>query len=95
MSDSLQIELASVINLSTISTLKSQLDEAVGKDSDVIVLGANVEKVDTAALQLLMVFSEKIKAGGNVVSWLQPSEEVYNVAALLGLESALCLPVKE
>jgi len=94
MPNSLQIELASVINLSTIGALKAQLDDAVSKNTDVALLGVNVEKVDTAAMQLLAVFGEKIKADGNTLSWIQPSEEVGNVAALLGLESALCLAAK-
>jgi len=93
MPNSLQIELASVINLSTIGALKAQLDDAVSKNTDVALLGVNVEKVDTAAMQLLAVFGE-IKADGNALSWIQPSEEVGNVAALLGLESALCLAAK-
>lgn len=93
MSDLLQIELAPIINLSRISTLKAQLDDAVSKNTDVALLGVNVEKVDTAALQLLAVFSEQVRAKGNTLSWIQPSEEVGNVAALLGLESALCLDV--
>lgn len=91
MSNSLQIELASIINLSTIGALKTQLDDALSKNTDVALLGVNVEKVDTAALQLLAVFSEKVRAEGNTLSWIQPSEEVENVAALLGLKSALCL----
>ena len=94
MSNSLQIELAPIINLSSIGALKAQLDDAVSKNTDVALLGVNVEKVDTAAMQLLAVFSEKIKADGNTLSWIQPSEEVGSVAALLGLESALCLAAK-
>jgi len=94
MSNSLQIELTSVINLSTIGDLKAQLDDAVSKNTDVSLLGVNVEKVDTAAMQLLAVFCEKIRADGNTLSWIEPSEEVGNVAAFLGLESALCLAEK-
>lgn len=95
MSNSLQIELAPIINLNTIGALKAQLDDAVSKNTDVALLGVNVEKVDTAAMQLLAVFGERIKADGNILSWIQPSDEVGNVAALLGLESALCLVVKD
>ena len=94
MTNTVEIELAPTVNLNTIGQLKAQLDEVVDKNSDVIIRAAHVEKIDTAALQLITVFNEKIKENGNTLSWLQPSEEVCNVVSLLGLESALCLTEK-
>ncbi|MBL4606461.1 MAG: STAS domain-containing protein [Pseudomonadales bacterium] len=95
MTNSVQVELKAVVNITTISSLKSQLDDALEKSVDVVLMGENVEKVDTAALQLLAVFNEKLKSDGNSLRWEKPSDEVCNVAGLLGLQSAVSLPISD
>ena len=87
----MQLELGQVISIKTINVLKEQLDDALEQKKSVVLLGNNVDQVDTAAVQLLVAFNERLKSDGFAMSWEQPSEEVCSVVALLGLEKAVSL----
>ena len=91
MIDSIQVELGQVISIKTINVLKEQLDDVLEQKKSVVLLSNNVDQVDTAAVQLLVAFNEKLKSNGFTLSWEQPSEEVCSVVALLGLEKAVSL----
>lgn len=54
--------------------------------------GRAVERVDTAALQLLTLFRREAAARGRTVSWLGASEVLREAAGTLGLSQALDLP---
>lgn len=54
--------------------------------------GRAVERVDTAALQLLTLFQREAAARGCAVSWLGASETLCDAAGVLGLTQALNLP---
>ena len=54
--------------------------------------GAGVERVDTAALQLLVAFRREAVARGQSPTWLGVSEVMRDVAGMLGLAQALELP---
>ncbi|WP_266172195.1 STAS domain-containing protein [Dyella subtropica] len=51
-----------------------------------------VERIDTAALQLLAVFCREAGAKGHTVTWLGASTVLRDAAALLGLTQTLELP---
>jgi phospholipid transport system transporter-binding protein len=54
--------------------------------------GRAVERVDTAALQLLTLFRREATARGCAVSWLGASDVLCEAAGVLGLARALDLP---
>lgn len=54
--------------------------------------GRGVEHVDTAALQLLMLFQRELKARGGTLGWRGASDALNNAAGLLGLSRTLGLP---
>jgi ABC-type transporter Mla MlaB component len=54
--------------------------------------GRAVERVDTAALQLLTLFRREATARGRAVSWLGASSILCEAAGVLGLAKALDLP---
>lgn len=54
--------------------------------------GRAVERVDTAALQLLTLFRREATARGCAVSWLGASNILCEAAGVLGLAQALDLP---
>ncbi|PWK81079.1 STAS domain-containing protein [Fulvimonas soli] len=54
--------------------------------------GRAVERVDTAALQLLTLFRREAAARGRAVTWLGASETLRDAAVVLGLTQALDLP---
>lgn len=65
-------------------------------DERAIVLdGQAVERIDTAALQLLALFRREVATRGGAVRWFEPSEALHNAAGLLGLTTLLDLPAGE
>ncbi|MEO7071703.1 MAG: STAS domain-containing protein [Rhodanobacter sp.] len=63
-------------------------------DERAIVLdGQAVERIDTAALQLLALFRREVATRGGSVRWREPSGALHDAASLLGLTNLLELPV--
>ncbi|MDE2308724.1 MAG: STAS domain-containing protein [Xanthomonadaceae bacterium] len=54
--------------------------------------GRAVERVDTAALQLLTLFKREVNARGGMLNWMGASEALDEAAGLLGLAKTLELP---
>jgi ABC-type transporter Mla MlaB component len=82
-----KISLGSTLTLAHLMDLKEQLNQHHG--SRVQLWGGNVERIDTAALQLLLAF---INRPDVTVGWIAPSPELCRAAHLLGLTSHLGLP---
>jgi phospholipid transport system transporter-binding protein len=65
-------------------------------DSGAIVLdGSAVERVDTAALQLLVVYQREVQKRGNPMQWAGVSAPLHDAASQLGLAQILALPAKQ
>ena len=65
-------------------------------DAKQIVLdGGAVDRVDTAALQLLVVFQREAQKRGSQVNWAGVSAPLHDAASQLGLAQVLALPAKQ
>jgi anti-anti-sigma regulatory factor len=71
--------------------LRAALLEALALPASALDAGA-VERVDTAALQLLAAFRRDAAARGHDTRWLGASAALHEAAGLLGLERILDLP---
>ena len=89
-SEWIKLELEPIITIPQLETLKTHLDQY--KNCRVQVLGEKVERIDTAAFQLLLAFTNSSDV---TVAWAEPSPELCNVAKLLGLSTAIGLPTQE
>lgn len=69
-------------------------DALLGRlDEGTITLdGSQVERADTAALQLLLLFRRELAMRGGNLSWLGASAALLEAADLLGLTHTLELP---
>jgi phospholipid transport system transporter-binding protein len=74
------------------AALKAELLGALEKDAIVVLDGSRVERVDTAALQLLVLFRRELQARGGTLDWRGASEAMNEAAGLLGLAQILELP---
>ncbi|HHQ14252.1 MAG TPA: STAS domain-containing protein [Chromatiales bacterium] len=83
--------LAETLELETIESLKAALAERLVSGAPVELDAAAVETVDTAAIQLLVAFTGKMKVNDQPVQWLNTSEALQISARLLGLERHLGL----
>ncbi len=81
-----KISLESTLTLPQLIDFKKQLHQYHG--SRVQLCGKKVERIDTAALQLLLAF---INSPDVTVGWIEPSQELCQAASLLGLNSHLGL----
>jgi phospholipid transport system transporter-binding protein len=61
----------------------------------IVLDGSAVERVDTAALQLLVVFQREVAKRGNQVNWAGVSAPLHDAASQLGLAQILALPAKQ
>lgn len=69
--------------------LREQLMKALSGKQPVILDGANVERVDTAALQVLTAFCHDAGAQNLEIQWKDPAQSLVNAARLLGLQQSL------
>lgn len=81
------ITLAPLLTLGNLDSLHAQLLTHV--EQPLRLSGAQVERIDTAVLQLLLAF---IRSTGDKVTWLAPSPKLCTAAHLLGLSTYLNLP---
>ncbi|EIJ43325.1 hypothetical protein BegalDRAFT_2480 [Beggiatoa alba B18LD] len=82
------ITLEQTATLTQLEQLYQQLQQNMGKR--VQLCGGNVERVDTATLQLLLAFMSQSTV---TVGWQSPSPALCEAAMLLGLSAQLNLPL--
>ncbi|MCK5877345.1 MAG: STAS domain-containing protein [Candidatus Marithrix sp.] len=89
-SEWIELELEPIITIPQVDDLKTQLEQY--KNCRIQILGKQVERIDTAALQLLLAFTNSPDV---TVAWLEPSPELCNITELLGLSAAIGLSIQE
>jgi len=77
--------LAANLDLAAVQVLKESLADAMLAGNDVIVGGANVERVGTPAVQVLLAAARTLASEGRRFALTQPSEALRAAAKELGL----------
>ncbi|WP_114239917.1 lipid asymmetry maintenance protein MlaB [Dyella sp. C9] len=85
------ISLPADFRIAALDEVKASLVEALDVPA-VQIDGAAVERVDTAALQLLVAYRREAVARGQAPAWQGASAAMREAAAVLGLVQALELP---
>jgi anti-anti-sigma regulatory factor len=86
-----QVTLADSLDIAQVQTLHATLREALARAQPVALDAAAVQRVDTAALQVLAAFVRTAQARGVAVSWRTVPESLTRAAGLLGLRDVLGL----
>lgn len=73
------------------AALKADLLGALGAEA-IVLDGGAVERIDTAALQLLVMFQRELGARNSALRWSGTSDALNDAAALLGLTQMVNLP---
>jgi anti-anti-sigma regulatory factor len=76
------------------AAFKQQLIGALAHDT-IVLDGGAVERVDTAALQLLVVFQRELDARRRAPTWQSASPALTEAADVLGLTQILKMPAPE
>lgn len=71
--------------------LKAELEQVLQR-GDIVIEAQALERVDTAALQLLLLFRRELERHGGSLAWRGTNATLHEAAALLGLEQSLNLP---
>ena len=94
----LEVQHATVIrcdaclDIAEVGELYARLREALEAHRPIVLEAAQVERIDTAALQTLCAFFQEALARDVVVQWQQPSVAVQTAARRLNLSACLALP---
>ena len=83
------IKLEPIIGIADVESMYKQLEKFLDEKKDVIIDASDVESVDTALLQLILVFIRKMHNLGASVSWFEPSEVFCKTATLLDIATHL------
>lgn len=85
MSNIKEIQCGQQLTIAQVSDLYAQLLAALVEGQAVNIQIDEVERVDTAGLQLLYTFNQNAQTGGVVVMWSAASTVVADAAETLGL----------
>jgi len=85
------LRLPSQCTIRDATQLLGQLTLHLDHAAPVYIDAAGVERIDTAALQLLVAFLSDRRARRRAVVWLECSEAMERAARALGLTAALAL----
>ncbi|MGC8518405.1 MAG: STAS domain-containing protein [Steroidobacteraceae bacterium] len=77
--------------LANAGELKSALCALRSQDGTVTLDGTAVERIDTAALQLLAAFVRDRRLAGTSLQWQSASPAMHSAARLLGMDTMLAL----
>ncbi|VAX00067.1 hypothetical protein MNBD_GAMMA19-222 [hydrothermal vent metagenome] len=91
--DFFHIECAEVLDISGVAEFHARCLEALETQQHLMLNASQVDRVDTAALQVLSAFIQDANTRQQTVQWETPSEPLCQSAALLGLSEILCLPI--
>jgi ABC-type transporter Mla MlaB component len=90
--DRTEITLTGVLDVGVTRAAHDALGEALARALPMELLAAGLERIDTAGLQLLLVFLRTARERGLTARWREASDALTSNAQLLGLAVALELP---
>ena len=85
--DATQVRLEAALGIRDAQRLHELLSPALLASQAITIDGARVERIDTAALQVLANFCRTAHEQGLTLTWQEPSPGLQQTAQLLGLES--------
>jgi len=93
-SETVLINCDGVMGMREVSSMQQQLQDALKQAKNIEIDVSEVERVDTAVLQLIYVFKQSAQAKGLTVTWKAVSETFKLAAQTLGLGTYLELPTQ-
>ena len=85
------IDCGEMFDIRVVSEMKEKFLEALDSTGTVTIDACEVDRVDTAGLQIFCAFINDAKAKGVDVQWKDPSQSLKDAAQLTGLTQSLNL----
>lgn len=89
MTENIALELDASIDISVVEKLHETLSEITASGEFINIDVGKVERLDTAALQLLYSYQQSMDKKNASVVFVNPSEAFMDNATLLGMHQAL------
>lgn len=89
--DTHTISCSESMDISVVAEMQAQLAQALASGQTVTLDAHQVERADTAALQVLSAFFQDANSQAQKVEWKEPSDALCRSAALLDLSKVLNL----
>ncbi|MET1255047.1 STAS domain-containing protein [Aliikangiella maris] len=85
------VSLGNALDIAHAANLKGRLETALHKQLPVVLVASNIERADTAGLQLVYAFIEAVQHQGGSVTWQKPTDVLIQASEILGMSKALNL----
>ena len=83
-----KIQLSGVLGYSTVDALHEVFKQVLGRDDTILTVDVGqVERIDTANLQLFLTLHREARAVGKRINWQNISENLARQLRLIGVES--------
>lgn len=86
-----RVRLDEILDISAVGELRDELLASLESGQAVELSAAAVERIDTAALQVLSAFCKDARDRAQQVTWHEPSPALIEAVGLLGLNELLDL----
>lgn len=83
------IALPAELGIEQAAGLRAQLAPRLEENAPVVLDGADVQRIHTAAMQLFCLFCSDRRRAGRDTHWRRPSPALRSAAALLGITTLL------
>lgn len=85
------VDLPERLTIMTAESLHELLEPHLQSQKDLVLNAENVERVDTAGLQVLLSFCQTLKGQNIGVTWSSPTEALSDGAVQLGIADILAI----
>lgn len=85
------LDLPANLTIATAEALHEKMEPLLIDDQDIAINGGEVERVDTAGLQLLLAFKNALVKRNMNFTWNTPSSHLVEAATQIGLQQLLAL----
>lgn len=89
--ENLTIDCGSNLTVATAADMHQKLQDALNGSSTINLKADEVEKVDTAGLQLFVALNKELDKSGGKLVWQTPSETLLQASNTLGLTHSVGL----
>jgi len=85
------IDCGEMLTIADVGDLYGRLLTSLAEGKSVSLDCSKIERIDTAALQIVLAYAKQLESQSAALSWLEPSDTFIKNASLLGLASELKL----
>jgi len=78
--------MGSELTIKNIASFKQCIDESLAQEMEIRLDSSDLQKIDTAGLQLLFCLQKSLRKSGHQIDWVSKSEVVESASKIIGIE---------